>query len=107
MERVIVIGCPGAGKSTFARGLRNRTGLPLYYLDRLWHRPDRTTVSPAQFDAQMNEILAQPRWILDGNYQRTLRHSLFPGPAGSAVSGRCGIPHRQTAGGYAVDRDGI
>ena len=42
-EKIIVIGCPGAGKSTFARRLRDETGLPLYYLDLLWHRPDRTT----------------------------------------------------------------
>ena len=34
-EKIIVIGCPGAGKSTFARRLRDETGLPLYYLDLL------------------------------------------------------------------------
>lgn len=39
MKRILVIGCPGAGKSTFARALRDRTGLPLWYLDRIWHRP--------------------------------------------------------------------
>ena len=33
LERIIVIGCPGAGKSTLARRLRDETGLPLYYLD--------------------------------------------------------------------------
>lgn len=38
MKRILVIGCPGAGKSTFARALRDRTGLPLWYLDRIWHR---------------------------------------------------------------------
>ena len=38
MKRVIVIGSPGAGKSTFARNLRDRTGLPLYHLDNISHR---------------------------------------------------------------------
>ena len=33
MKRAIVIGCPGAGRSTFARKLAAKTGLPLYYLD--------------------------------------------------------------------------
>lgn len=46
MKRVLVIGCPGAGKSTFARWLRDATGLPLYYLDRIWHRPDKTNIPP-------------------------------------------------------------
>ena len=72
MDRILVIGCPGAGKSTFARVLRDRTGLPLYYLDRIWHRPDGSTLSRAVFDERLAEILAQDRWIIDGNYQRTL-----------------------------------
>ena len=76
MQKVIVIGCSGAGKSTFARRLRGRTGLPLYYLDMLWHRPDRTTVSREEFDARLGEILKRDRWILDGNFQRTLETRL-------------------------------
>ena len=43
MRKVLVIGCPGAGKSTFARALSASVGLPLFYLDMLWHRPDRST----------------------------------------------------------------
>ena len=76
MQRAIVIGCPGAGKSTFARKLRARTGLPLYYLDMLWHRPDRTNVSRQAFDAALSAILATDRWIIDGNYLRTLEMRL-------------------------------
>ena len=76
MERAIVIGCPGAGKSTFARALSRRTGLPLRYLDLLWHKPDRTNVSREEFDAGLSRWLAQPRWIIDGNYLRTLEPRL-------------------------------
>lgn len=72
MKKVIVIGSPGAGKSTFARRLRDKTGLPLHYLDMLWHKPDRTAVSKEEFDAQLEKLLKQDRWILDGNFQRTL-----------------------------------
>ena len=53
MERAIVIGNSGAGKSTFARALRDITGLPLHYLDRLWHRPDKTTVTREEFDLRL------------------------------------------------------
>lgn len=73
MERVLVIGCPGAGKSTFARALQGATGLPLfYYLDQLFHLPDGSHVSQADFDEGLAAILKAPRWIIDGNYQRTL-----------------------------------
>ncbi len=72
MQKVIVIGSPGAGKSTFSRKLRDVTGLPLYYLDRLWHKPDRTTVSKQEFDTKLEGILRKSQWIADGNYNRTL-----------------------------------
>lgn len=76
MERVIVIGNSGAGKSTFARALRDAAGLPLYYLDRIWHRADRTTVTREEFDSRLEEILRTGRWIIDGGYARTLEQRL-------------------------------
>lgn len=76
MRKVIVIGSPGAGKSTFSRKLRKKTGLPLYYLDMLWHKPDRTTISPREFDEGLSRILDQDEWIIDGNYLRTLERRL-------------------------------
>lgn len=72
MKRVMVIGCPGAGKSTFSRKLQEKTGLPLYYLDMIWHRPDRTNVSREEFDERLGEITRRDQWILDGNYLRTM-----------------------------------
>lgn len=72
LNKVIVIGSPGAGKSTFSRKLRDVTGLPLYYLDMLWHKPDRTTISREEFDTKLEEILMRDKWIIDGNYNRTL-----------------------------------
>ena len=72
MKRALVIGSPGAGKSTFARKLRDQTGLPLYYLDRLYHRADRTTATPEEFDRGHDRLLALDEWIIDGNYLRTL-----------------------------------
>lgn len=76
MERVLVIGCPGSGKSTFARALRDYTGLPLYYLDVIYHKPDRTTATRTEFDQTLEQILQQDRWIIDGNYQSTILRRL-------------------------------
>lgn len=72
MKKAIVVGCPGAGKSTFSRRLSATTGLPLHYLDMIWHRPDRTVVGREEFDARLQKILATEEWIIDGNYARTL-----------------------------------
>lgn len=75
-RKILVIGCPGAGKSTFARYLHKMTGIPLYYLDMLFHRTDRTTVSEEIFDEQLNVLLQEEKWIIDGNYLRTLPERL-------------------------------
>ncbi len=72
MEKVLVIGCPGGGKSTFSRALNKITGIPLFYLDMIWHKPDKTTCSREVFDQRLGEILRGERWIIDGNYARTL-----------------------------------
>ena len=76
MQKAMIVGCPGAGKSTFARGLSSITGLPLYHLDMIWHKPDRTNISEEEFDSRLGEIIKRDRWIIDGNYQRTLETSL-------------------------------
>ena len=72
MKKVIVIGCPGAGKSTFARKLSAKTGLPLYCLDMIWHLPDRTTLSREEFATRLEMITSGEKWIIDGNYLHTL-----------------------------------
>ena len=72
MKKVIVIGSPGAGKSTFCRSLQSITGLPLFYLDMIFHRPDKTTCLAEEFDEKLSQILEQDQWIIDGNYARTL-----------------------------------
>ena len=71
-HKILVIGSPGSGKSTFSRKLRDKMGLPLYYLDMIYHKPDRTTVTREEFDEKLSHILTLDRWIIDGNYQRTL-----------------------------------
>ena len=76
MKKVIVIGCPGAGKTTCAAGLSAVLSLPLYHLDAIWHKPDRTHITREAFDARLQEILTQDAYIIDGNYSRTLEQRI-------------------------------
>ena len=72
MERILIIGCPGSGKSTFARALHRMTGLPLHHLDMMYWNADRTTVAEDIFIGQLCDILKHPQWIIDGNYGSTM-----------------------------------
>lgn len=76
MSKIIVIGCPGAGKSTFSRKLSEVTGIKLHYLDMLWHKPDKTNISREEFDIGLEKIMTNESWIIDGNYTRTLEARL-------------------------------
>ena len=72
MKRIMIIGCPGSGKSTFARALETKTGLPLHYLDMMYWNPDRTTKPKEEFRTALRETVRLPEWIIDGNYGSTL-----------------------------------
>ena len=72
MNKIIVIGSPGSGKSTFSKKLKEILNIPLYHLDMIWHKEDKTTISKEEFDNKLNEIFKEDKWIIDGNYNRTL-----------------------------------
>ena len=71
-DKILVLGCPGSGKSTFARRLQEKTGLPLIHLDNVWWRADGTHISRDAFDRALAERLRGERWIIDGDYSRTV-----------------------------------
>ena len=72
MKKIIVIGCPGSGKSTFSRALHNKTGIPLYHLDRMYWNEDKTTVERSVFLERVSDVLEKNEWIIDGNYGSTM-----------------------------------
>lgn len=72
MKKVIVIGCPGSGKSTFSKVLHKNTGIPLYHLDMMFWNKDKTTVEKHIFLERLSEILKRKKWIIDGNYASTM-----------------------------------
>ena len=66
-----ILGSSGSGKSTLSRDLRDITGLPLFHLDNIWWKPDKSHISREEFDQKLDEILLTDRWMIDGNYSRT------------------------------------
>jgi adenylate kinase family enzyme len=70
--RVMIVGSAGAGKSTLARALARRTGLPLVHLDALYWQPGWVETPRPRWREVQREALAGERWIADGNYGGTL-----------------------------------
>lgn len=72
MKKIIVIGCPGSGKSTFSRTLHKMTGIPLFHLDMMYWNSDRTTVDKSIFRERLSNAIQKDEWIIDGNYGSTI-----------------------------------
>jgi len=71
MQRVLVIGCGGAGKSTLSRKLAPALGLPLVGLDRAYWRAGWIEPSKPEWRAIVEKLVAEPAWIMDGNFSDT------------------------------------
>ena len=72
MKKIIVIGCPGSGKSTFSKALQKITGIPLFHLDMMFWNTDKTTVEKSVFLDRLSKVLEKSEWIIDGNYSSTM-----------------------------------
>lgn len=72
MKRVLVLGCPGSGKSYFSKKLAMKTGLPLTHLDNLYWNKDKQACTREELIEKLLPILETNEWILDGNYHHTL-----------------------------------
>jgi len=70
MQRVLVMGCSGSGKSTFGRALADRLGLPFVSLDRLFWQPGWREPDMQDFTAKVTRAAEGPAWVIDGNYTR-------------------------------------
>ncbi|MEO8813342.1 MAG: hypothetical protein ABI376_10580 [Caulobacteraceae bacterium] len=70
MDRVAVVGCAGAGKSTLSRALGARLGAPVIHLDTLFWKPGWVESDPEAFGAAVDAAAAGARWVIDGGYSR-------------------------------------
>ena len=73
MQRILVIGCPGSGKTTLARLLGKELELPVIHLDKIFWSPGNWEhLSHEEFDKALLVELEKPQWIIEGNFDRTL-----------------------------------
>jgi adenylate kinase family enzyme len=68
MERILVMGSSGSGKSTFVKRLSALTGLPTVSLDALFWKPGWRPSDAAEFEKRVTAAAHLPRWIMDGNF---------------------------------------
>jgi adenylate kinase family enzyme len=68
MQRILVMGSSGSGKSTFSKRLSDITGIPVVSVDALFWKPGWVESGKAEFHARLSAAAQQPRWIMDGNF---------------------------------------
>ena len=76
MKRILIIGCPGSGKSYFAKRLGEITKLPVIHMDNIYWKKDKTSISKEELMKKLQPYLEKDEWIIDGNYHHTLTQRL-------------------------------
>jgi adenylate kinase family enzyme len=72
MERIAIIGCGGSGKTTIGRRLGEQLGVTPIHLDVVFYDDDWNTLPKEKFAALQEELVAEEKWIIDGNFASTL-----------------------------------
>lgn len=72
MDRIVIVGCGGSGKTHLAKQLATELNLPLTHLDGIYYDADWNPLSAEEFAARQRQLVARPRWTIEGNYASTL-----------------------------------
>lgn len=72
MKKVLVLGCCGAGKSTFSKKLHSILKLELIHLDKYYHKPNWEEPENTEWEKTVNFLIKKPSWIMDGNFSETM-----------------------------------
>lgn len=72
MKKILILGIPGAGKSTIARKMAKEKNLPLIHLDKHYWQPGWQETSPEDWVKKVDEFLKEDSWVMDGNYLESL-----------------------------------
>jgi adenylate kinase family enzyme len=77
VNRILVIGCPGSGKSTFSRRLSTVLSLPILHLDYIYHIDNFNQISQEAFLEKITAFCKKnDQFIIDGNYTGSLEYRI-------------------------------
>ena len=77
MQRILIIGCPGGGKTTFAKSLGAKLSIPVYHLDKYFWKENWTPIPQDEFRKIQNELMQENRWIIDGNFTKSIDNRII------------------------------
>ena len=66
LQRIMIVGLPGAGKSTFARKLAHALQLPCYSIDRYYWKPNWKKYTVPEWMEIHRSLIEQPAWVIEG-----------------------------------------
>jgi len=76
INKIMVVGCCGAGKSTLSFKLAEHFDLPLFHLDQLNWKANWELAELGEYSKKHQEVIGKPKWIIDGNYRSTMQERL-------------------------------
>lgn len=71
-KRIMIIGCAGSGKTTFAVALSAIVKIPVIHLDKEWWQPNWVETPKDEWHAKQTEFVKEDTWIIDGDYGRSM-----------------------------------
>jgi adenylate kinase family enzyme len=72
MDRILIIGSSGAGKTTLATWLGRRLDLPVIHLDSHYWRSNWTVPLAEEWRTRVSELVQGDKWVMDGNFGGSL-----------------------------------
>ncbi len=70
VDRIVVVGNSGSGKTTVSREIGARLGLPVLEMDSVYHQENWQPLPDDEFRNILSEFITQDGWVVDGNYSR-------------------------------------
>jgi adenylate kinase family enzyme len=71
-DKILIIGCCGAGKTELAKQIAETTKLPLIHLDKEYYKPNWGKPTKEEWEKKVLELVSSQQWIMDGNYYNSM-----------------------------------